>query len=265
MTSCMKFAAFCLLVVLGLGPVIFDANAQTNTERLLAAYPEHLARIEDNILVWNDGTRMTIDDGRGEKSHAQWLADPDIKDMFTIAYPLGEPTKPPAVNSDPGRARNNAFFSKMYGDCRKGQVDANLVDVVWLPKKSGQRLRVTKVNGVAEKLTAVSRALDDLPTSFDIYLKPSEGTYICRSIAGTSQLSAHGYGIAIDIATKAAHYWRWSTAGTAAYQSKIPIEIVRIFENHGFIWGGKWWHYDTMHFEYRPELLTPTTAATAKP
>jgi hypothetical protein len=30
---------------------------------------------------------------------------------------------------------------------------------------------------------------------------------------------------------------------------------VDIFERHGFIWGGKWAHYDTMHFEYRPELL----------
>jgi hypothetical protein len=28
-----------------------------------------------------------------------------------------------------------------------------------------------------------------------------------------------------------------------------------VFEKHGFIWGGKWYHYDTMHFEYRPELL----------
>src|SRR5690242_16362928 len=27
------------------------------------------------------------------------------------------------------------------------------------------------------------------------------------------------------------------------------------FEQHGFIWGGRWAHYDTMHFEYRPELL----------
>ena len=26
-------------------------------------------------------------------------------------------------------------------------------------------------------------------------------------------------------------------------------------ERHGFIWGGKWYHYDTLHFEYRPGLL----------
>ncbi len=43
--------------------------------------------------------------------------------------------------------------------------------------------------------------------------------------------------------------------GAYAYKNEIPMEIVRIFEKHGFIWGGKWHHYDTMHFEYRPELL----------
>jgi len=31
--------------------------------------------------------------------------------------------------------------------------------------------------------------------------------------------------------------------------------ILFLFEKYGFIWGGKWFHYDTMHFEYRPELL----------
>jgi hypothetical protein len=33
--------------------------------------------------------------------------------------------------------------------------------------------------------------------------------------------------------------------------------LVEIFERHGFIWGGNWSHFDTMHFEYRPELLNP--------
>jgi hypothetical protein len=23
------------------------------------------------------------------------------------------------------------------------------------------------------------------------------------------------------------------------------------------VWGGRWYHYDTMHFEYRPELFDP--------
>jgi D-alanyl-D-alanine carboxypeptidase len=43
--------------------------------------------------------------------------------------------------------------------------------------------------------------------------------------------------------------------GSLPYRNRMPQEIVSIFEKHGFIWGGKWNHFDTMHFEYRPELL----------
>jgi len=30
---------------------------------------------------------------------------------------------------------------------------------------------------------------------------------------------------------------------------------VEIFENNNFIWGGKWSHFDILHFEYRPEII----------
>ena len=247
--------AWLLTVLVLLAGAAGAVAAESPGQRLLAAYPDHLAAVDGNDLVWKDGTRMPIDDGKGAKPFEDWLAAPDLKDMLAIAYPAGDVALPPAKNSDPGRARNHAFFARMYGDCSKGEVAKNLVEVVWLPRKAGQRLMVTKVNGIAGKLAAISRALDELPATFDAYLKPSEGTYVCRPIAGTNQVSGHGYGIAIDIATRNAHYWRWSKGGAAAYQNKVPMEIVRIFERHGFIWGGKWWHYDTMHFEYRPELL----------
>jgi len=35
----------------------------------------------------------------------------------------------------------------------------------------------------------------------------------------------------------------------------VPVAVVRVFEAHGFVWGGKWRFFDTIHFEYRPELL----------
>ena len=41
------------------------------------------------------------------------------------------------------------------------------------------------------------------------------------------------------------------------WKNRIPQEIVDAFEAEGFIWGGRWAHYDTMHFEYRPELTSP--------
>jgi D-alanyl-D-alanine carboxypeptidase len=241
-------------------PALAQQNAAANLAGLAAAYPELLDRVEGNTLVWKDGTRMTIDDGKGPKSFEALLASPDIKDMFFTPYPPGPLTAPPAVDADPGRARNSAFFDKMYGNCRSGAAAKNLVKITWLPKKWGKSLQATRVNGVAEQLSAVSKELDELPTKFDVFLFPTEGTYTgdCRVIAGTNRVSEHGYGIAIDLPTKRADYWRWAGAKAhdpIPYRNKIPMEIVTIFEKHGFIWGGKWYHYDTMHFEYRPELL----------
>lgn len=229
-------------------------------ERLRAAYPDHVAGYENGKLIWRDGSRLPLDDGRGVKLFGAWLAEPDIEDMLQRPYRSGALTTAPAPEDDPGRARNQDFFNKMYGDCSKGEVAAQLVDIVWLPRKHGRTLKVTRINGVADRLTAVSRALDALPASFDRFLIPSAGTYVCRQIAGTVRSSAHGYGIAIDIATRESDYWRWPRPGNGAqtWRNKIPMEIVAIFEAHGFIWGGKWHHFDTMHFEYRPELNPPT-------
>jgi hypothetical protein len=239
----------------GAEPGEIDAAAR----ELIAAYPQFLERHDGNALVWRDGKRMPIDDGLGPKTAAARLDAPDLKDMLATPYPLG-PSPPPGFEVDPGRARNSAFFLAMYGDCHRDGVRANLVQVVWLPKKWGKTLPITRINGVAERLAAVSAELDELPARFDSYLYPPAGTYNCRPIAGTSRLSAHGLGIAIDIATKHTDYWHWNKPGPDGrypYRNRIPNEIVEIFEKHGFIWGGKWYHYDTMHFEYRPELLPP--------
>ena len=51
-------------------------------------------------------------------------------------------------------------------------------------------------------------------------------------------------------------YWKWEGPNWQVNAiEQVPWEIVTSFEKHGFIWGGKWNHYDTMHFEYRPELV----------
>jgi len=264
MRLAVHFAILVAAASLGALPALGDPLSEEDRSRLQAAYPEKLARVEGNDLVWSDRTRMPIDDGKGAKPFAQWLEQPDIADMFAIPYPAGEEAAPPAENFDPGRARNTDFFDKLYGDCRKGEIEANLAKVAWLPSRSQQMLPFNRLNGAAAALAAVSRDLDALPGALDVFLVPSAGTYNCRVIAGTDRVSAHGYGIAIDIALKRSHYWRdppGRGSGPVAYRNEIPMDIVGIFERHGFIWGGRWYHYDTMHFEYRPELLGVATSS----
>jgi hypothetical protein len=225
---------------------------------LVAAYPDFLAGHEGNDLVWKDGTRMPFDDGKPGKSFTTLLDAPSLKDMFLAPYRLGKVSMPPDADSDPGRVRYEPFFLKMYGDCRKGETAATLVNVAWLPSKWGRPVRVTPVNGVAARFEEISAELDRLPPKFDAYLFPPAGTFNCRVIAGSGRLSAHGNATAMDIATMHSHYWLWDTpdaGGNLNWRNAIPMEIVDVFERHGLIWGGKWYHYDTMHFEYRPELI----------
>lgn len=250
-------AALGAILLAGLAAADAPADSRAIAQRLIAAYPGIVTGVEGNAVTFADGTTLPLDDGLGEKPFGAWLTDPDIADMFRFEYPAGTDAKAPARDFDPGRARNAAFFAKVYGDCRKGGLKSKLVSVLWLPKKYGRAVNITAVNGVAEKLRAVSAELDALPARFDKYLFPIGGTYVCRMIAGTSSPSAHGYGIAIDISTTHSHYWRWPKVptGEITYRNEIPMEIVSVFEKHGFIWGGRWYHHDTMHFEFRPELL----------
>lgn len=230
-------------------------SAQPALDGLVAAYPDHLASHDGTDLIWRDGTRMPISDGIENKPFEQLLDNPDIDDQFAIPYPL-QSKRAPGLNEDPGRIRNEAFFLKMYGDCRKGAVTARLTTIPWLAGRGGGSVKVTTVNGVDKKLAAVSRDLEKLSDSLTKYLVPSSGTYNCRNIAGTRRLSVHAYGAAIDLNTRFGDYWRWSSQGAASgFRNRIPAEIVEIFERHGFIWGGKWYHFDTFHFEYRPEII----------
>jgi len=82
-----------------------------------------------------------------------------------------------------------------------------------------------------------------------------------RNIAGTNRRSNHSYGIAIDLLPRDLRgrltYWQWSRSDIIDFENYYlpPEAVIRAFEDHGFIWGGNWDLIDTMHFEYRPELL----------
>lgn len=230
-----------------------QAACDKNADKLIKAYPDYIVACENNAIVWRNGERQVYDDGK-QKTFDQLLEQADIQDMFAFPYPVGVNSyAPPALNSDPGRIRNDEFFKRLYG-ANKAEVKRHLTQIKWLPKSDGEAIKIQSINGVAAKLAQVSEELDELPTDLKKYVINTSGTFNWRVISGTNRLSNHAFGIAIDINTKYSDYWQWAK-GAYQYKNTIPHQIVEIFEKHGFIWGGKWYHYDTMHFEYRPELL----------
>jgi hypothetical protein len=237
-----------LAMLMGGTPLLAqDDQLRTALDTLVAAYPNALAGQDGKMLRWRDGTVMPLLDGTETKPFQELLQHASIADQFRIPYPRGPLDKPPAIDVDPGRFRNKAFFAKMYGDCQKGEVLPHLASLVWLPNTWGQAIRFTAVNGVDAQLRAVSAEIDALPEKIKHAAYPIAGTYNCRAVADTGQPSAHGYGIAIDLNTAVSDYWYWQPHnGAIVYRNRMPEEIVAIFEKHGFIWGGKWYHLDTM-------------------
>jgi hypothetical protein len=87
-----------------------------------------------------------------------------------------------------------------------------------------------------------------------------------RTIADTQSRSFHAYGAALDLLPRSygglQTYWLWTAENYPDWwavpyerRSHPPEAVIRAFEEYGFIWGGKWLFFDTMHFEYRPEIL----------
>lgn len=217
---------------------------------LLESFPDYISKIEGNTVYFKDGTTMPYDDGRVKDFNAL-LDEGDIEDMFFVPY--SSSNTPPPYLFDPGRSRSDALFKKIYGTSA-AVVQRNLVSVPWF----GQTVKFTKVNGAAEALKAVAAEIAKYP-ELRKYME-SSGTFYWRPVRGAKRLSAHSYGIAFDIAVSHSDYWQWTNKtnnelAKVPYKNRFPKKIVEIFEKHGFIWGGAWYHYDTMHFEYRPEIL----------
>ena len=234
-----------------------DLTLAQKLDLLVSAYPGSLVEHEDGAIRFRDGRLLPVDDGKA-KDHAEKLAAGDIEDSLSQLYPAGPCETKPAVNVDPGRIRSDALMMRLYGQSAV-EVEASLVPVDWF----GKTLRVTKRQGAAAALEKVRDELKAMP-EMKAFLAPSAGTFNWRKVSGASNMSVHSFGAAVDINTKYADYWVWSggkPGRVARYSNKYPIDIVDAFERHGFIWGGRWYHYDTMHFEYRPELITIGKAA----
>lgn len=201
-----------------------------------------------------DGTHIPVD-GEKTKTFDERLAKPTVEDLFRIPYRAGPILPVTTVDQDPGRVRIESILAAAYGgnDVASQQVRVRFLgNPVWVHRKIAPAL------ARVEQRLVRARAADARLAPF---LRRLSGGFAQRKIAGTDRISAHAFGIAVDLDSSQSDYWRWRRDRPLRWRNRIPQAIVDAFEAEGFIWGGRWYHYDTMHFEYRPELLDPACRA----
>lgn len=220
---------------------------------LEVAYPGADLDAGQGVFVTPDGQDVPYAPARAVSGAAR-LEGATIGDMFAQVYPLDfDPDARLVPWADPGRARNDAFFRALYGDS-PDDVRAALVTV----RHGGAAFTVTARHCAAAQLATALAAIAALDPPADVWFREAGGGFNWRVIAGTDRLSAHSFGAAIDLNADLGGYWRWAGAAEGAvgpWNSAMPPALIAAMERRGWIWGGKWHHYDGMHFEYRPELI----------
>jgi hypothetical protein len=246
----------------------YEINLRRDVLSLMAAYKGGVVDVERDetsvYVITENGSRLIYDDFEVKDFETDVL--PDLQDTMQVLYYFGGVDG--RSTTDPGRIKPYTLLDALYGH-EKAEIADDLQKVAFF----GQNLNMNTLYGADEALAAAVAELGPLMSadkSTVPYITPSSGTWNYRLISGTTVLSLHAYGIAIDFKFNSYDYWRWikTDAQEAVAIERIanyPDAIYAIMEKYGFIWGGKWMHYDTVHYEYRPELIFKATYFTEQP
>lgn len=245
-------------------PVATDPARIPIAIALEAAYPGlNVDEVSRSVMI--NGQSIPLGNAN-PKSHKERLRNASIMDQFAQIYPLNfDLTAREVPWFDPGRARNDAFFRALYGDT-EARVSVQLKRVEYRSPQKRARFAMTHRHCAARQLQAAFDAMSASGDELDRYFTKVGGSFNWRQIAGTQRLSAHSFGIAVDLNTRLGGYWRWAgvpEGNAGPYDNQYPAALVQQMERFGFIWGGKWHHFDGMHFEYRPELILYARLKTA--
>jgi hypothetical protein len=161
--------------------------------------------------------------------------------------------------------RDSSFFDTIWDAHTQSQAWGNLVDISFL----GKSVQVHKV--LAGRLAKIeARIAEAAKTDPEVRRWISEigsvAAWNWRNVKGVAGRSFHAYAAALDIQPKDYKdlhaYWQWSAVLDGEWYNvpysqrwHPPDSVIMAFEAYGFCWGGKWALFDTMHFEYRPEIM----------
>ena len=100
--------------------------------------------------------------------------------------------------------------------------------------------QMTCNRAIFPQLRAALSEIEERGLADEIHVDEYAGCYYPRFIAGTTTLSNHAFGLALDLNVPG------NQRGTVG---EIDRTVVSIFESWGFGWGGRWGWTDPMHFE----------------
>ena len=227
-------------------------------------------RIE--TLYWSNGSLLPQDELINKDKYWTLLYH------YSYEAPLAEPAdftpeqieRLKSLGSNESR-KNGAgtpmfFFDAIYDSTNRVKLETHITHTTFLGKRINIHERIKAPLKKVELRIQELAAIDPEVQTFIDGLRSTEA-YFWRVIANTNRKSFHSLGIAVDVLPKSYQgkdvYWSWAKDRDPENWMLTPLKrrwmppqsVIKIFEEEGFIWGGKWGIWDNMHFEYHPELI----------
>ncbi len=224
---------------------------------------------EDTVFYWSEG-RMLPEE---ELFNAQ--------KYWPIIYKISELEDPANMteqqknqlkkfssteNRKSGAGTPMFFFDAVYDSKTRASLEKRIKRINFLGKNTTVHEKiVAPLKKVDEKILKLSES-DSEVKEFLENLKSADA-YYWRIISGTNRKSFHSLGIALDVLPYKYGgkevFWSWAKDKNPDGWMFTPLskrwmppeQVIKIFEENGFIWGGDWAIWDNMHFEYHPELI----------
>jgi len=253
------------------------SRAEQVTRALVQAYPGRVLRAEfrngdwavllrGNWFYYSEG-RFLPSELRGRASQYRPIA---FYNNYPRELPPWTPPTPEQVNRFRGVGATRAaqlpratyFFDALYQASNRDQAYRQMQTISFLGRRIPVHNAIVRELAMVESRIMAAAETDPAVRQWVQGIGRMYG-WNWRNVGGTQSRSFHAYGVAVDIIPRdlggRAMYWRWVGAGwyNIPHEGRYhpPDVVIRAFQELGFVWGGKWSFFDTMHFEFRPEVM----------
>jgi len=255
-----------------------QSRAEQVTRALVAAYPGYVLSAELRYIestgtadwaVLVRGTWFYYTDGKLLPEELLYRA-PRYDPIFFYSHPRGlsRGTPPELINrrretgSSRQQNRSHHFFNALYSASNRNEALEQIRTIHFLGRNINVHyMIVEKLNSIEERILTASETDGQVQAYID-NIETIAG-WSWREVSGSGTRSFHSFGIAIDILPGELGgrqiYWQWAGPNWRSiprqHRYNPPDAVIRAFESFGFFWGGHWLPFDTIHFEYRPEVF----------